>query len=69
MWLEGTYKCDMYCVCSSLSSMYRRTEWCHLEAVVTDENTITVRNAKNDSKEYLGIIILSHIIIPKFPFL
>ncbi|XP_019850408.1 PREDICTED: intraflagellar transport protein 80 homolog [Amphimedon queenslandica] len=31
----------------------RRNEWRHLEAVVTDENSITVRNAKNDSKEYI----------------
>lgn len=30
-------------------------DWCHLEAVVTDENRITVRNSMNDSKEYLGI--------------
>lgn len=32
----------------------RRNEWRHLEAVVTDENSITVRNAKNDSKEYIS---------------
>jgi intraflagellar transport protein 80 len=31
----------------------RRMDWCHLEAVVTDENKITVRNSINDSKEYL----------------
>ena len=32
-------------------------DWCHLEAIVTDENRITVRNSTNDSKEYLGTYI------------
>ena len=37
--------------------MIRRIEWKHLEAIVTDDNSITVRNAINDSKEYLGKLI------------